>query len=113
MLIRAVTVAVAAAFGASGVSKLGSVPSSLAIRDRLRVPTPMWRGIGIVELIGAAGLVVGLVRPQVGRAAAGGLALLMVGALGAHQRAGDRPQEWLAAAALGSATVALALGAQS
>ena len=49
--------------------------------------------IGVLELLAAAGLGVGLAVPVIGVLAASGLLLLLGGALAAHARAGDRPVE--------------------
>jgi uncharacterized membrane protein YphA (DoxX/SURF4 family) len=51
--------------------------------ERLRVFT------GVLEVMGGLGLVVGLWSPPVLAAAAAGLTLLMVGAIGARLRQGD------------------------
>jgi hypothetical protein len=78
----------AAALAASLVRKAQRAPASVALRDRLAVPPRLWSGIGALEGCAALGLLVGLTRPEVGRAAAVGVALLMVGAVVAHLRAG-------------------------
>ena len=49
--------------------------------------------IGVLELLAAAGLGVGVVVPVIGVLAASGLLLLLGGALAAHVRVGDRPVE--------------------
>lgn len=72
-----------------GSAKLVGVGPSVATRDRLAVPPTLWRAIGGCELAAAAGLVVGLWVPVVGVAAALGVALLMIGAIGSHYRVSD------------------------
>lgn len=57
----------------------------------LRVDLPLYRAIGSLELLAAAGLLAGLVFLPLGIAAAAGLVLLMIGAIGYHVRAGDPP----------------------
>lgn len=81
-------VLVVAYFG-SGVMKVAGVGQSLQMREQLQVGTRLWWVIGALEVLGAVGLLVGLVVPVVGVAAALGLALLMVGAIAAHVRVKD------------------------
>jgi hypothetical protein len=59
------------------------------MRDQLRVGAQPWRVVGALEVAGALGLAVGLFVPALGVAAAAGLALLMIGGIGAHARAQD------------------------
>ncbi|AXL90231.1 hypothetical protein C4J65_19545 [Streptomyces sp. CB09001] len=70
-------------------------------RDALRpmmawvdsVPMPAVRAIGVVELLGAAGLVLPPltgVAPGLALAAAAGFVVLQIGATGVHLRLGDR-----------------------
>ena len=47
--------------------------------------------IGVLELLAAAGIGIGLAVPVIGVLAASGLLLLLGGALAAHVRAGDAP----------------------
>jgi DoxX-like protein len=83
------SVLVAAAVLGSGAAKLAGAKQSIAIRDRLGVTPWLWRGIGILEVGAAAGLTAGLAVPVLGIAAAVGLVLLLIGAIGAHARAND------------------------
>lgn len=62
--------------------------------------------IGVLELLAAAGLAVGLVVPVVGVLAASGLLLLLGGALASHLRAGDSLLEGLPAGIVAVLTVA-------
>jgi hypothetical protein len=48
-----------------------------------------WRAIGLLELAGVAGVLLGLAWAPIGVAAAVGLALLSLGAIGFHVRASD------------------------
>lgn len=84
-----VTVLLAALFAFSSAIKLMSVPKSLAVRDHLGISPPQWRGIGALELAGVIGVLVGLAWAPIGVAAAGGLALLAIGAIVSHIRARD------------------------
>jgi uncharacterized membrane protein YphA (DoxX/SURF4 family) len=79
----------AVAFLGAGGLKLVGAKQSLTMRDQLRVGAQLWPVVGALEVAGALGLVVGFVAPVLGIAAAVGLALLMVGGIGAHARAQD------------------------
>jgi len=80
---------VAALFTFAASIKLLGVPQSLAIRDHLGIKPVQWRLIGVCELAGVAGVLVGLVWAPIGIAAAIGLALLSIGAIAFHLRASD------------------------
>jgi hypothetical protein len=84
------TASLAALFTFSSLIKLFGVKQSLAIRDHLHVQPMQWRLIGLLELAGVAGVLAGLKWPPIGVAAAIGLALLMLGAIGFHVRASDK-----------------------
>ena len=84
-----VTALLAALFGFASLIKLVGLRQSLAIRDHLGVKPVQWRLIGLLELAGVAGVLVGLVWPPIGVAAAIGLALLVLGAIVFHVRASD------------------------
>jgi hypothetical protein len=83
------SVLAAAAFLGSGAAKLAGAKQSTEIRDRLGVTAGLWRGIGILEVAAAVGLAAGLAVPVLGIAAAVGLVLLLIGAIGAHARSHD------------------------
>lgn len=84
-----VTVLLAALFLFAASIKLLGVEQSLAIRDHLKVSPALWRLIGLLELAGVAGVLVGLKWPMLGIAAAAGLALLAAGAIVTHVRSSD------------------------
>jgi len=84
-----VTLLLAALFTFAASIKLLGVARSLAIRDHLRVKPMQWRAIGVLELAGVAGVLVGLLWAPIGIAAAIGLALLSIGAIAFHLRASD------------------------
>jgi len=84
-----VTALLAALFGFAGLIKVVGLRQSLAIRDHLGVKHGQWRLVGLLELAGVAGVLVGLVWPPIGIAAAIGLALLVLGAIVFHVRASD------------------------
>jgi hypothetical protein len=83
------SVLLAAAFLGSGAGKLAAAKQSIEIRDRLGVAPGLWRGIGILEIAAAVGLAAGLAVPALGIAAAAGLTLLLIAAIGTHARSHD------------------------
>jgi hypothetical protein len=84
-----VTGLLASLFTFSSLIKLVGVRQSLAIRDHLGVKPTQWRVIGLLELAGVVGVLVGLTWAPIGIAGAVGLALLMLGAISFHVRASD------------------------
>ena len=84
----------------SGVGKLTANPKIVASLESVGVAAGPMRILAVLELLGAAGLVVGIGVPGLGLAAAACLALYFVGAVGAHLRAGHAPAEWAPAAVL-------------
>jgi hypothetical protein len=84
-----VTALLASLFAFGSLIKLFGVRQSLAIRDHLGVKPVQWRVIGLLELAGVSGVLVGLVWAPIGVAAAIGLALLVSGAIVFHVRASD------------------------
>ncbi|MEU6198545.1 DoxX family protein [Streptomyces sp. NPDC047061] len=103
MYITAVVLAVllALAYLAAGSSKALGQDKALAQADHLGVPHGVNRLIGVLEVLGAATVVVGLWVAWLGVAAGAGLALLMAGAVGAHLRAKDPGKAVVPALALG------------
>lgn len=84
-----VTILLVALFTFSSTIKLLGVRRSLEIRDHLGVGSAQWRLIGLFELVGVVGVLVGLTWAPIGVAAAVGLALLALGAVVFHVRASD------------------------
>jgi uncharacterized membrane protein YphA (DoxX/SURF4 family) len=74
------TVVLGVVFLASGGMKLLGIPYSVGNRDRFGISPVLWRTVGVLELAGVAGLLVGIAVPALGIAAGVGLALVMVGA---------------------------------
>ena len=110
MLLTTLAIVVAATFVFTGGIKLFNVPASLAIRDRLEVPPQLWRVIGVLEWLGAAGVLIGLVYRPLGLLAAIALAGLLVGAIVTRLRAARRHGHSEAAGLAGdAATFALAI----
>ncbi|WP_328647863.1 DoxX family protein [Amycolatopsis sp. NBC_00348] len=85
LVITLVTIAANAGMGVADVLRARFVLASSAAVD---VPAGWVPALGILKLAGAAGLAAGLAGfPAVGTAAAIGLVLFFVGAIGAHVRA--------------------------
>ncbi|MGW0582952.1 DoxX family protein [Streptomyces sp. NPDC002920] len=89
-IVTAVVAALLAlAFLAAGAQKATGQAKALEQADHLKVSHALYRLIGVLEVLGAVGVVIGLWVPWLGIAAAAGLTLTMVGAVGAHARAKD------------------------
>ena len=71
----------------TGAGKVLGLTFANQNRDRLGVHPTFWRVTGLLEWAGAVGLVVGIWWWPLGVAAACGLALLMLGAIGSRVRA--------------------------
>ena len=110
MLLTILAIVVAATFAFTGGIKLFNVPASLKVRDSLDVPPGLWRTIGILEWLGAAGVLVGLAYRPLGLLASSGLAALLVGAMVTRLRAASRHERSEAAGLAGdAATLALVI----
>ena len=97
-------------FLATAAGKLTGHAASVASRDHLAIRPVRWRQIGLLEVAGAVGVLIGLTLRPLGIAAAAGLVLLSLGAIATHLRAGDKPAAALPAfAALGLAAAAVVL----
>ncbi|MGW5517565.1 DoxX family protein [Nocardia africana] len=96
----------AAEFLSLGTAKVAAVASMRERAAHLGYSTTAYRGIDAVELVAAGGVLLGPVRPAIGRAAGAGLVLLMAGAIASHLRNGDGTTD--IAPAAGTALVAAA-----
>lgn len=74
-----------------GIAKIAAVPEMRRRAAHHRIAVAQYRGIGVLELAGAAGLALGLRFAVIGYLAAAGLLLLLGAALLAHRRSGDAP----------------------
>jgi hypothetical protein len=92
MILTILVIVTAATFVFTGGIKLFGVKASLAIRDSLDVPPARWRMIGVLEWLGAAGVLLGLSYRLLGMLAAIGLAALLVGAIATRAMAARRHQ---------------------
>ena len=110
MILTILAIVTAATFVFTGGIKLFGVKASLAIRDSLDVPPARWRMIGVLEWLGAAGVLIGLSYRILGLLAAIGLAALLVGAIVTRAMAARRHQRSETLSILGDvATFALAV----
>lgn len=85
-----ISVLLALVFAGAGANKFSQSELAEAAPDHLGITRGTYRLVGVLELLAAAGLIVGAIAlPWLGGLAALGLGLLMLGALALHQRAGD------------------------
>lgn len=85
-------------------ASLSKLTGQSAMRDaaaHFGIPWERYRLIGVLELAGAAGVLVGFALTVLGAAAAIGLTLLMIAAVTTHRRAGDGLGEMAPAGFLG------------
>ena len=75
-----------ASFG-SAMGKIQGVPQMAELLDSVGVSASAGRILGFIQLVGAAGIILGLFVAPIGVAAAGGLTLYYLGAMAAHARA--------------------------
>ncbi|MEV5840176.1 DoxX family protein [Nocardia sp. NPDC052112] len=103
MYIAVVILAIllALAYFAAGISKAIGAEQAMATADHLRVPHAQYRVIGALEILGAAGVLAGIVWGWLGVAAGSGLLALMLGALVTHARAKDPVKAMVPALILG------------
>ena len=94
------------AFAAAGAAKLAAVPAMRVRAAHVGFSVAAYRRIGLLEILGVLGLLVGALLPVIGALAAAGLLLLLGGAMIAHLRSGDGPRELAPALVLGLATLA-------
>ena len=95
-------------FGALGTAKVLALPPMRQRAAHLGYSVRSYRAIGVLELAGAAGLLVGLAVPPLGALAAVGLLLLLAGAMVSHLRSHDSLRE-LTPAVLAAGLVAVYL----
>lgn len=105
-----ITILTAALFLAAGGMKLAGLPMSLESRDHFGIDPGRWRLIGLLEVAGAVGALIGLALRPLGIAALIGLVMTSIGAIATHRRAADPPSDTApAAVALILSTAALVL----
>jgi hypothetical protein len=101
-----VTFLLAVVFGVFAAAKLAAVPFMRSAAAHLGFTVGQYRVIGLLELAGAAGLVVGRFWVPIGLAAGIGLVLLMAGAAAAHAVRRDPPPRIAVPVILGALTAA-------
>jgi uncharacterized membrane protein YphA (DoxX/SURF4 family) len=94
-------VLLALAFGTFGAQKIAGAKRMMDSADHLGFSHGSYKVIGVLELLGAIGLLVGLAVWPLGVAAAAGLVLLMAGAVISHVRNGDKTTMFAPALLLG------------
>ena len=77
------------AFTGLGSAKLAAVPAMRAKAHHVGFSVTAYRRIGLLEVLGVLGLIVGAFVPVIGAFAAAGLLMLLGGAIIAHLRNGD------------------------
>jgi hypothetical protein len=77
-------IVLATIFAVLGIAKLVPAPAMRAAAAHLGYSTAQYRAIGLAELAGAIGALIGLAMRGIGVAAATGLVLLMLGAAREH-----------------------------
>lgn len=90
IVVAVLSVLLALGYAWYGMGKLMSNKQAIQALDAVGVGPQLRNTIGVLEILGAVGLVAGLWLAPVGIAAAIGLALLMAGAMVYHLRAGHR-----------------------
>ncbi|MFI6096050.1 DoxX family protein [Lentzea sp. NPDC051213] len=84
---------VALVFVLLGVAKVLALPQMRELATHAGFSVNAYRGIGALELAGAAGVLLGLAHPLLGGLAGAGLLLLLAGAVITHVRNKDKPQQ--------------------
>ncbi len=100
-------VVLAAGFGGAGLAKLVGAAPLAAARGHLGLTVSLWRIVGVLEVLGAVGVLVGLGDGfvTIGVLAGAGLTAMTIGATYYHRHAGDRFVEWLPAVVMGSVAI--------
>lgn len=93
------------AFAALGTAKLAALPAMRAKAEHVGFSVTAYRRIGLLEVLGVVGLLVGAFVPVIGALAAVGLLMLLGGAVAAHVRNGDGVREIAPAVVLGVVTL--------
>ena len=90
IVLAALTVVV---FVAAGAAKILAVPPMQAAAAHAGFSVDAYRRIGVLEVAGAAGVLVGGIYPLIGGLASVGLLMLLAGAVATHLRNHDRPRQ--------------------
>jgi uncharacterized membrane protein YphA (DoxX/SURF4 family) len=111
-MLVTISLLMAAACLVPAAGKLTGQPKMRQSAQLFGIPWPRYRLIGVAELAAAAGILTGLWWHPLGMAAAAGMAVLLLGAVITHRRAGDSAKEMapaLVALAVTLAYLAIAL----
>ena len=84
---------IAVVFVAAGAAKILAVPPMQAAAGHAGLSVTAYRRIGVLEVAGAAGVLIGLSHPLLGGLASVGLLLLLAGAVVTHLRNHDGPRQ--------------------
>lgn len=98
-----------AAFATLGSAKLAAVPAMRRRAEHVGFSVSAYRRIGSLEVLAVLGLLVGAFVPVIGALAAGGLLILLGGAVVVHLRNGDGVREIAPAVVLGVVTLTFLL----
>lgn len=101
-----ISLLLAAACVVPAAGKLLGHPKIRQAAAHFGIPWPRYRLIGVAELAAAAGILIGLWWHPLGVAAAAGMAVLLLGALVTHRRAGDSGKEMTTALVAFATTIA-------
>ena len=85
-MTTAISILLALLFAATAAGKLTGQPMSLAMRDHLGIAAARWQQIGLLELAGAAGVLIGLALRPLGIAAGRWVWAVFAGRLGVPPR---------------------------
>ena len=99
-MIIVLTIALVGCFTMLGLAKVVGAAGMPARAAAVGFTSDAYKRIGGLELLAVLGLLLGLVLPWIGLAAAVGLVLLMTGAGITHLRNGDGPREVAPAAVM-------------
>ncbi|MFE9958907.1 DoxX family protein [Micromonospora sp. NPDC005299] len=94
-------VLLALVFLALGTAKIRALQPMRELAAEAGFSVAAYRRIGLLEVAGAVGLLIGLVEPLIGALAGAGLLLLLAGAVVVHLRKGDGPRKYAPAVICG------------
>jgi hypothetical protein len=93
IVLMVLSILLAALFLLLGVAKVLALPRMRQLAEHAGFSVAAYRGIGALEVAGAAGLLLGLTVPVLGALAGAGLLLLLAGAVITHVRKRDGIRE--------------------
>ncbi|MEO3788510.1 DoxX family protein [Actinocorallia sp. B10E7] len=96
------TILLAAGFVRTGLPKALLTPTAVGLAEHHGHSTATFRILGLLELAGSAGLVIGLWWPPLGIAAGLGLAIVCIGGFTSHRRANDPAKALIPAVLFGA-----------